>query len=787
MTALDRKLLRDLWRVRGQALSIGLVVACGVAMLVMMSGLVVSLEETRDAYYERYRFADLFAPVKRAPRDLLRRLESVPGVAIAVGRVNAGALLDLADEPVPIRARAVSLPDFGEAELNAIHLVRGRRPDPARPEEIVLLADFARARAIGLGDFVNATLYGVRQRFQVVGIAQAPEFLYAVAPGELAPDDSRFAVLWLSESALAAAFDLDGAFNEALLQLDRNGNPQAVLTAVDAILESSGGLGAYDRQDQLSNRFVSEEIQGLKASSTSVPPIFLGVAAFLLYIVMSRMIQTEREQIGLLKAFGHSDLEIGAHYLKFVLAIAVLGVLLGVGGGIAGGQAMAQLYQHYFKFPFLVFQLPAQSLISAVGISLFAAAAGGLIVIRRVFLLSPAVAMRPPAPPRFARAGPMLAAFQRHLDQPSRMIVRQLVRTPGRTLLGITGIATGMALSVAMLALLDSFTRSVEVSFSVVDRSHMTVVFVEPRGRSALHELERLPGVLRAEAIRSVPVLLRHGAHRYRGSVNGLVAAPALYRALNADYQPITIRQEGIVLSEPLAKELQIKAGQRLRIEVQEGRRPIIELPVIAVARSLVGAPAYFELNALNRALGEDWRMSGVYLTIDPQQSRTLYAAIKNLPAVAGVSRKADARAAFEKLLNEGAGAVRYVMATIAGLITFGIVYNSARIAFAERARDLSSLRVFGLTTGETAYVLLGELAVLVLLALPVGMALGYALAQGVAAAFSTDLYQIPAGVSLSAYAGGCSAVLIAATLSALIVKRDVDRLDIIAALKSRD
>ncbi|MEM6709779.1 MAG: ABC transporter permease [Pseudomonadota bacterium] len=787
MSPLDRKLLRDLWTSRGQATSIALVVAFGVALLVMMHGLVNSLEETRRAYYERYRLADVFAPLKRAPRPALLSLEQLAGVDTVVGRISGGALIDLDAESAPVRAQVISLPDFGRSPLNELHLTRGRRPDAARPQEAVLLDGFAQARSIALGDELATTIYGVRQRLSIVGFAQAPEFVTTMAPGELAPDDARFAVLWLGRNALEAAYDMDGAFNEALIKLRRGASEREVVAAVDRLLEPHGGFGAYPLAEQLSNRFVSEEIRGLRASSTSVPPVFLAVAAFLLYVVMARMLQTEREQIGLLKSFGYSSIEVGWHYAKFVLAIATLGAFIGCMLGITMGRAMAELYQQYFKFPFLVFTVPPQVMIFGLLVSVLAASIGGLLVVRRVFGLSPAVAMRPPAPPRFARSSRWLQGLLDRFDQPSRMILRQLLRQPGRTGLAVTGIATGMALSVAMLAMMHGFERMVELNFSVVDRSDLTVTFIEPRGERVVHELRRLRGVHEAEPVRAVAVRFRHGTQSYLGSINGFLSEPELQRALDADLQPLFIRGEGLILSRPLAKELAVDAGDRVVIEVREGRRPVLELPVLAVARTLLGAPAYLELNALNRALNEDRRVSGVYLTIDAAETERLYEQIKDMPAVAGVSLKADARDAIVRVMNEGAGATRHVMAVIAGLITFGIIYTSARIAFAERSRDLSSLRVFGFSRAETAFVLLGELVLLTVVALPVGMIGGQAFAEVIAEAFSTDLYQVPAAVPLSAHANAAIAVLLATAASALIVKRDLDRLDIVHALKSRD
>ncbi len=787
MSPLDQKLLRDLWRIKGQAGAIGAVVAAGVLMLVMMTGLTASLSETRDAYYERYRLADVFARAARAPERMALRLAAIPGVSAVQTRVQGRTLIDLPDEALPVQAQAVSLPDRGRPSLNDVFLTDGRMPTAGRPDEILLLGSFAAAHGLRPGDELHATMNGARRCFDIVGLAQSPEFLYTTAPGELVPDDARFGVIWMGRSGLAAAYDMSGAFNEALIGLSRGASEAAVLDAVDRALAPYGGSGAYNLADQFSNRFVSEEISGLEAAAVGVPPIFLAVAAFLLYIVVSRMVQSEREEIGLMKAFGYSNAEVGTHYFKLILAIAAGGALAGCLGGIAAGRALISVYTAYYKFPFLVFQLDPASFAIGVSVSILAASAGGLFVLRRVFALTPAVAMRPPMPPNFSHTGRIGRSFSRFLDQPSRMVLRRLTRQPLRMAGSVIGIACGMALSVAMITIHEGFERTIDLTFSVVDRSDLAVGFTHPISDKALFELARLPGVQQVEPVRNVSVVLRHGLESHRGGLTGLPPTPVLNRALDADLAPIDLTRDGLVLSDVLADMLGVVPGDVLSVDVREGRQPIMEIPVAGTARTLLGSPAYMNLDALNRALREPGRISGAHLMIDEAQREAIYAALQDMPTVAGVSVKSQARDAFVTLMNEGAGAIRFVMGAIAFVITFGIVYNAARISLAERARDLASLRVIGFSRGETAFVLLGELAVVTLVALPVGALLGYYLSFGVAVGFSTDLYQIPAVFDAASYGQAMLVVLGAALVSGWLVKRDLDRTALVDALKTRE
>ncbi|OWU82998.1 ABC transporter permease [Oceanicola sp. 22II-s10i] len=787
MSPLDRKLLRDLRRMKAQVIAIGAVIATGVLLQVMMSGLVASLTETRRAYYERNRLAEVFAPLTRAPEAELARIAAIPGVARAEGRIAGAALIDMPDEAVPLQARALSLPDRSERGLNAVYMISGALPDPAARDEALLIEGFAKAHGLGPGDRLTVTLNGARRVLRIAGTAQAPDMLYTAVPGEMMPDAARFAVLWMPRAALAAAYDMDGAFNETLVTLARGASEQAVIDRIDAILRPWGGTGAYGRDQLVSDRFVTEEINGLRTMSRVMPPIFLAVAAFILYIVVSRMVQSEREEIGLLKAFGYTGAEVGAHYFKLVMIIAIGGALAGCLGGIASGRAMIGVYTTFYNFPFLVFRPDPAAFATGVAASVLAASAGGLFVLRRVFRLAPAEAMRPPAPGDFSRSIRLDGPVGRRLDQPTRMVLRGLSRQPLRAAALAAGIAAGMALSAGMTTIYTSFDRVMEMNFSVVDRSDATVLFTHPLSERAAFSLARIPGVLQVEPMRDVPAILRNGRLSHRGAITGMPAAPEMTRAIDADQRPIPLPAEGVVLGEALADVLQVRAGDMLRIEVTNGRQPVLEVPVTQVARTLLGAPAYMRIDSLNRAMREPGLISGLHVRVDAAQADAIWLSLKDMPAVAGVSVAEDMQASLQKLMDQGAGSARYIMGAIAFIITFGIVFNAARIAYDERAHDLASLRVMGFTRAEAAFVLLGELGLITLASLPVGSLAGYGLAQAIAEGFSTELYQIPAGYDPFSHGFAALFIVGAALVSGWLIKRDLDRADLVLALKTRE
>lgn len=787
MSPLGKKLLRDLWRIKSQAAAIAAVIAVGVMMLVMMSGLVTSLQETRQAYYQKYRLAEAFAPIVRAPEAVVAKLKSIPGVALVETRVTGSALVDLAAQDLPVQVRVVSLPDYGEPALNAVFLTAGQTLTSARDNDVLVLESFARANGLNPGDHIRMTINGARRDLRVAGWAQSPEFLYTAAPGQFVSDDSKFGVIWMKRSSLAASYDMEGAFNEALFKLQRGQDPKPVLTAIDTVLDPYGSLGAYDRPDLISDRFVQQEIESLRMSTRVLPPIFQTIAAFLLYIVIGRIIQTEREEIGLMKAFGLTSFEIATHYMTMILIIAGTGAIAGCLLGILSGRGMVEIYLTFFKFPFLVFQLDPKPFLIGVATSIAAASAGGLIVLRRIFRLNPAVAMRPPAPADFSRGMRFDGVWSRVLDQPTRIVLRRFVRQPVRMGGAVLGVACGMAISSAMAALLAGFTSIVGLTFSVIDRSDISVFFSHPRPERVVHSMSAIEGVQDVEPVRFVPVILKNGRNTYRGEITGLSENARLFRAVDSDEKPIFMREDGIILSPGLARKLDLQPGQTLLADVREGSQPVLELPVVAIAETSLGSPAYMQIDALNRALSEPGRISGAFVKIDTAHADAIYRELKDMPAVAGVSLKEDSRSAFQRLIDEGAGSNRFIMFAVSAIITFGVVYNTARIAFAEQARDLAGMKVLGFSENEAAFVLFGELALVTLIAIPVGAAGGFGLSFLVTQAFSTDLYQIKMNTDAASYGVAMLTVVSSAIFSGWVVKRDLKRADLVAVLKSRD
>lgn len=787
VSALDRKLLRDLRAMWVQALAIALVVAAGISVQLLAGGMLSSLEQTRQAYYDRYRFGDVWAPVVRAPQNLAEVLADVDGVQAVETRVAASALFDLEDMAEPATGQILSLPEGREPHVNQIYLTEGRTPEPGRGDEAVVLDSFAAAHDLQVGDTVTVTIRGGRERLRIVGRALSPEYVYAIAPGQLVPDDRLFGVAWMAREALAELVDQKGAFNEASARLMHGASAPAVIAAFDRILEPYGAAGAYGRDDHLSDAFVSSELDQLRTMGQMLPPIFLGVAAFLVNVVIARLIATERSQIGLLKAFGYSNFAVARHYLKLVAAIGLAGAAIGTGLGLWLGRQMALLYADYYRFPFLVFQADPKDYAIAVGVTLAAVCGGAALAVRRAAILPPAEAMTPPPPPDYSRALGARVTGWRVLDQQSRMILRQITRWPARAGFTMIGVAVSGALLIGTLFFIDAMEKMINAYFTISNRYDVAATFVEPRTRKAFYALERAEGVLAAEPFRSVAARLAHGHLVERGALTGAPDDAALSRMIDSAERPVSAPPGGLVLSQDLALKLDVTAGDMLQVRMTEGRRPTLQLQVSRVATTLIGSGAQMRLEDLNRAMDEGPVVSGVYMSIDPEREEGLYAELKAAPLVAGVTLHRLAERNFRELMDRNLGASIWIYTGFAAVIAIGVVYNSARISFAERERELASLRVLGFTRGEVSYILLGEMALLTLLALPVAGLAGTGLARFFAWAMSSDLFRLPFVIDAQTYGYAAVVVIAVTAVTSLIVRRSLDRMDLVGVLKTRD
>ncbi len=787
LSSLNKKLVRDLDHLRGQVIATALVVACGVASFVAMQATYDSLVASRDAYYSLFRFADIFVTLKRAPEPVADKIRAIPGVAEVQTRVVASVTIDLPNLQEPAQGKLVSVPGTHLGILNDLYILRGTTADPGNSDEVLISGAFADANSLNPGDSLSAVINGRWRKLRISGVALSPEYIYEIRPGEIFPDNKRFGIIWMNRRSAAAAFDIENAFNDVTLTLAPNTNEDAVIEKVDEILEPYGGFGAYGRTDQNSHRFVSNELAELEVFGTFIPAIFLAVTAFLLHMILSRLVGIEREQIGLLKAFGYSSRSIGIHYLKLAVTAILGGIILGIALGAWIGSGMTALYADFFHFPILQFSIPLMVYVWSFVISILSASIGAIFAVRKAIATQPAEAMRPEPPPDFRAGWLEKLGVQKYFSTEIRMIVRNLSRHPFKALLSAFGISLSVALLFLGFYFYDAINQLIEIQFGMVQKEDVEVTFNEPMPGRTRFDLQNLPGVERVETYRAVPVRLRFGNHTRRAALIGLLNEGTLRKIVDKNLRVVRIPNDGIVLSKTIADSLGAKSGDIVSVEVTEGDRPVREIRIADVVEEALGLGVYMDSIALNRIMRESSTVSGAFLSVDEGYADKLYSTLKNTPAVAGVSRPQAALDSFNETMAQTIGTSTTFLIGFACIIAFGIVYNGARIALSERGRELASLRVLGYTQREIGVVLLGEQAIITAWAAPIGWTVGFLICLLVTRVVDAEIIRLPLVISARTFLFSFLIVVGAALISGFLVAWRLKRLDLIEVLKTRE
>ena len=782
---LDRKLLRDLKRMKGPTLAVALVMTCGLAMMIMARSLIHSLESTRHEYYEKHRFAQLFVSLKRAPLSLVPRFNAIPGVAVVEPGIAVQVTLDIPSLEEPASGMVRSLPDFQPPALNRLFLRSGRWLRPGGRGEVLVGEAFAQANGLRPGDMLSMILNGRQQSFRIAGIVLSPEYIFESRPGAALPDNRTYGIFWMPYEELANAFDLNKAFDTLSLTLAPGARERAVIAEIDRLLLPYGGRGAYGRNDHPSHIRVSDEIRVLETLSVGFPLVFLSVAAFMTNAVLSRLINLQREQIAILKAFGFSNRQIVLHYLKFAMVFVLLGTLGGALAGIALGTQLVAMYHMFFRFPELSFHLNTAALVLALGVAAAAALLGVWNALRRVAQLPPAEAMRPEPPASYRPALLERTGIGRLFSHTFRIAVRNLERKPLQGFFTVTGLALATSILIIPNCFRDSVREVLEFQWDVVQRQDVSFGLVEPDSVNAQFAFQQLPGVVTMEPFRTSAVRLRVG-HRYRQlALRGMPVTALHERVIDSQNHQIPLPANGLVISSKLGTVLGAGLGDLVTVEVLEGRRRTASVPIVGFSEDFAGIIAYMDRHALNQLLGEGDIINGGSFCIDSRQRGAFLRALKGLPRISWVAIKESLRANFRNTTAASINLIQSIYLTFATIVAFGVVYNNARISLAERARELATLRVIGFSQREVGSVLVTELVILAVIAVPLGLLLGTGFATGIIHAVNTETVRLPLVLTVRNYTFAVLAVTLASTFSALFVLRTLNRLDLVGALKA--
>jgi putative ABC transport system permease protein len=787
MKQLQRKLLRELMRLKGQMLAVAAVVACGISVFVSMSSVKHSLEVSRQRYYNSYRFADVFVQVKRAPEFYRETVSRIPGVASVSTRITADVTLDVPGLDEPATARLVSIPEYRTPMLNDLFLKKGRYIEPGKPDEVIASKPFLEANHLVPGDRISAVINGRKRSLLIVGMGLSPEYIYEVQPGSFFPDKRRFGIFWMGRRSLESALDMSGAFNDLSLTLAHGASEKDVIMRLDNLFKRYGSLGAYGRSEQLSDRFIVDEIKQVGIQITFLPVVFLAVAVFLLNIVLRRIVATQRDQIAVLKAIGYSNEDVGLHYLGFAMIPTAFGAVVGTLLGAWLGRGLMNIYADFYNFAELLYYFRFEDVALSVLLSFAAAIVGALGAVRKAVQLPPAEAMRPDSPVLYKPGIFDRESLRKKIPVSLRIIVRNLERRPWKAALSVLMISLSVAILIAGRYTYDSLDRMVQVEFTQKHREDVTVVFNNPMPPSVRFNIASLDGVLEHEYYREEPVKMRFGHRLRRQSIKGMESAEGLQRLVDKANRQLSLPPDGILLTSTLATLLGVKPGDKLQIDFLQGRQRHAELLVSGTIDEILGLSAYMDLGALNRLAGDGGALNAAYLRLDQAKAGKLYTTFKGMPGVSGIMMLKAMKESFDDLIAQSMNTSTVILTSFACVLAFAVVYNGARISLSERARELTSLRVLGMTKGEISFILLGEQALLTSAAVPLGFLIGIGLSALLAHALSSELYRLPLVFSAFNFLFAFVVIVLVSVVSALLVRKRLTELDLVEVLKTRE
>jgi putative ABC transport system permease protein len=767
-------------------MAIALVVASGITLFVGTATTSRALRLSELQYYDQQRFAHVWSRLARAPERVVESLRAVPGVSAVDGRVVAQGVLDLPGVEEPATGLFLSIPRTPGHAVDDVYIRRGRHIDVDR-NEVLVNEPFAERSGLKPGDRISAVIAGQKVPLHIVGVALSPEFLMQIAPGGLIPDDRRFGVFWFSRDRLSEILDLRGDVNDVALRMAPDANEASVIAAADRILDPYGGQGAYGRGTQPSHVMLEAHIIPVAALAVVVPSIFLAVAVFLVNMVLSRLVATDRVQIGMMKAFGYSNGRLARHYLTLVAVIVTVGIVLGLPFGIWLGRGMSMWFATFFRFPRLVFRLESGIIAAGAAAMLASSLAGALATLRSVVRLPPVVAMTLAAPAYRRSWVDRMGALLRLVAPPGRMIVRSVTRHPLRAVLTTAGMSLAVAIVIFGGFTADAMARVVDVRFQREEREDLVVALTEKQSLDQWADTWRLPGVRVAEPYRAVAARLRIAGDVQDITVIGLQPSSRLRHVVDMQYRTIDVPPDGLIMSAWLMRQTRARLGQPVALEIREGRRQIVTTRVAALVDEPLGTYAYMNLQALGRLLGEPNTFSGANLLVDPAGRHDLFATLKRSPQVLGVEFRKDSIVNFRAMGDQSVAFIRKIEILFAVIIAFGVVYNIARIAVAERASELATLRVLGFRRDEISTILFGEIALLAAPAIPLGCAVGYLFSSWLSSSLSSRLFRFPIVLEPTTYAFAIAVFVAAAVGSAMVVRARLDRLDLVAVLKARE
>ncbi|MDQ2086240.1 FtsX-like permease family protein [Herbivorax sp. ANBcel31] len=785
---LHKKMLRDLLKNKVAYLACSVIIAIGLMIFVSMENTYINLNKSMNYFYNEYNFADAFATVESMPLNHLRGITDIPGIEQVSGKLVKDVRVLFSDREDNVYLRLVSV-DLEENErLNDIWLMEGTELEKSK-RNIWTGIKFYDANELNYGDDIEVIINGKVTELNVIGKAQSPEHVYVMKDiTDFYPSDKEFGVAYIPYDVMETLFDFNGTINEISFKVDSSHSFEDIKSQLESRLKKYNVSNIVERKDQLSNFMLAEEMKQIEKMSSSIPILFLIVAAIILWIMLKRMVEHQRMQIGTLKASGYSSFQILMHYVSYSVVIGIIGGIVGGVFGFIISDVMIMMYQDIYSLPNLESEISVVYFLMGIIISVIFSSIAGVLGARGVLKLEPAESMCPPAPVSGKKILlENVNIFWEALTVQGKMAVRNIFRSKGRSLFTCMGIAFAFSLMAALFSFVNMFDVIIMDTFEYVQKYDMKVTFYPLQNVTPIiRELEAISDVDLAEPMWEVPVTLTNEHRKNDTIILGLKSNSELYHVVDEKKHRVTILEGGIMLAEPLAKKLDAKIGDILDVETPFTQKENLQIGVANIVPQYIGTNGFMILEDLNALLGHRDAGNSVLLRLPQESTGEIKNRLNESKIVTSIEEIDQTREKYAELMEQ-AFIMLYVMALMAILTGFAIIYNSGLISFSERERELASLRVMGMSNGEVMEVLSFEQIFLGIVGIVVGIPLTYFYNYLLVESFETDFYNFPMVVKPEVFLYALLGTVLATFFAYLSIRKRVKNLSMVEVLKERE
>lgn len=787
-----KKFLRELKESKGQFVSVLAVVIIGV---MFYTGLYSALENFSGAgpkYFSEYRLGDLWSTVYRAPEGVVERIEAIPGVKMAEGRVVQDVRIFMEDRNATIRL--ISLPDKKRNMVNDIIMRSGSYFTAGEGNQCIVSENFFKANHMVIGQTIEPIINGERVKLSVVGTAKSPEYIYEIRDAtELTPDYEKFGVVYIKKSYLQTILDFRGSVNDISILLDRDGDVKKVKAGMEKILDQYGLVNTIEKKDQTSYSMFHSDETGLKSMAAIFPMLFFIASAAIIYITMTRMIENQRTLMGVLKALGYSDWDIMLHYQTYPLLVGILGSVLGSLIGIFFvGKGLLSIFNGFYNFPTENSSAHLEIAVPASLMALFFCIFAGYNACRKELRLVPAESMRP-KPPASGRKILLenLRIFWEHINFSWKIILRNLFRYKRRSAMASVGIIFSMALLLIALGFRSSMSYVMEVQYEEIQKYDLKINLTQMMNVDELRYIRNMDHVESVEPVMETGMEIRDGWKKKDIGVIALDGGAELYGVYDRSGKSAILPADGILLPARLMQTMGLRTGDRVTLRsYYPGKNEDRDKKTVIVkgeTSQFIGQSAVCSMDYIDYLLKEGIVANAAHIRLeDPKYEKEVINELKDILAINTILSKAEVVANTNKQL-QSMNTIIFFMLFVASILAVAVIYNITNINIFERRREIATLAVLGFTAAELKRLVFNENFFISVFGMLIGMPMGRIIAGVAIGTQATENMQMPIRMGLSKYMIAAFLIMTFTAVANFLLRNKITSINMVESLKSAE